>query len=121
MSASRHVLLVEDSELVTSAMCVLLETIDARVSVATTVAEAIGIGETDPAALVLLDLSLPDGDGLAVIAPLRAAGSRTFVALTGHDDPATRQRCLDAGCADVVVKPPRARELMEKARAWLAA
>lgn len=121
MTAPRHVLLVEDNELVTSAMRILFEAIDARVSVAGSVSEATRIGSADPADLVLLDLTLPDGEGIAVIQPLRAAGSRVFVALTGHDDAATIQRCLDAGCTDVVIKPPRSRELMAKAQQWLDA
>jgi DNA-binding response OmpR family regulator len=115
-----HVLLVEDNELVTGALRILLETTGARVSVAGSVTEALGYAHSDPPRLVLLDLTLPDGEGLLVIEPLRAAGTRTFVALTGHDDPATRARCLDAGCVDVVIKPPRARELVAKAVEWLA-
>jgi DNA-binding response OmpR family regulator len=114
-----HVLLVEDNELVTGAMRILIESAGARVSVAGSITEALGYAGADPPRLVILDLTLPDGDGLAVIDPLRAAGTRTFVALTGHDDAATRQRCLDAGCVDVVVKPPRARELVAKAVEWL--
>ena len=119
MADAPHVLLVEDNELVTSAMRILFETIGARVSIAGSVAEAISVGGSDPAALVLLDLTLPDGDGLSVIGPLRAFKSSTFVALTGHDDDQTRQRCLAAGCTDVVIQPPRARALMTQARAWL--
>jgi two-component system KDP operon response regulator KdpE len=115
-----HVLLVEDNELVTSALRILIESVGARVSIAASVAEALAFATADPPRLVLLDLTLPDGDGLSVIEPLRAAGTKTFVALTGHDDPETRQRCLDAGCVDVVVKPPRARDLVEKTTHWLS-
>ena len=116
-----HVLLVEDNELVTGALSILHETTGARVSVAASIAEALGVAQADPPKLVLLDLTLPDGDGLTVIEPLRAAGARTFVAITGHDDIITRRRCLEAGCADVIVKPPRARELVAKATQWLEA
>jgi DNA-binding response OmpR family regulator len=119
-SAPAHVLLVEDSELVSGALRILFEVAGHRLSIAASVAEAIAVGESDPAALVLLDLTLPDGDGLSLIAPLRASGSRNFVALTGHDDPITRQRCLDAGCIDVLVKPVPARQLMARSAAWLA-
>lgn len=120
MNAPPHVLLVEDNELVTGAMRILLESVGARVSVAESVAAALGFAHSDPPRLVLLDLTLPDGDGLQVIDPLRAAGTKTFVALTGHDDAVTRKRCLDAGCIDVVVKPPRARELVARVADWLA-
>lgn len=119
MSAEPHVLLVEDNELVTSAMRVLFESVGYRLSTATTVAEALGVGTRDPADLVLLDLTLPDGDGLALVEPLRSAGAKTVVALTGHDDPVTRERCLTAGCADVLVKPVPARELLKRSAGWV--
>ena len=109
-----HVLLVEDNELVAGALVVLIESSGHRVSVAGSVAESLAVGQSDPAALVLIDLTLPDGDGLTVVQPLRAAGSRTFVALTGRDDAATRERCLAAGCADVLVKPVPTRQLLSR-------
>jgi two-component system KDP operon response regulator KdpE len=114
-----HVLIVEDSEAVSSALQTLIETTGARVSVSGSVAETLAIGLADPAGLVLVDLTLPDGDGLTVIEPLRQAGSGTFVALTGHDDPETIERCRNAGCADVLLKPVPARELLAKVRGWL--
>jgi len=110
---------VEDNEHVTSALRILLESADHRVSTAGSIAEALAVARSDPAALVLLDLTLPDGDGLALIEPLRAAGSRAIVALTGHDDSETRQRCLSAGCVDVLLKPVPARELVRRAGEWL--
>jgi CheY-like chemotaxis protein len=42
-----------------------------------------------------------------------------FVALTGHDDQATVERCRAAGCTDVLVKPVPARQLVAKIKAWL--
>jgi DNA-binding response OmpR family regulator len=120
VSNAPHVLLVEDNELVTGAMQILFENAGYRVSVASSVTEALGIGNSDPAVLVLLDLTLPDGDGLALIEPLRASGSKTFVALTGQDDPETYERCLAAGCAEVLIKPVPARELVARASSLMA-
>jgi DNA-binding response OmpR family regulator len=116
---SAHVLVVEDNDLVGAAMRILFENAHRRVSVAASIADALAVGTTDPAALVLLDLTLPDGDGLALVEPLLAAGCKTIVALTGHDDPATHARCLAAGCADVLVKPVPASELVARGAAWL--
>jgi DNA-binding response OmpR family regulator len=112
---------VEDNALVSSAMRILFENAERRVSIAASVAEALGVGKSDPADLVLLDLTLPDGSGLDLVQPLLAAGCKTIVALTGHDDPETRARCLAAGCADVFVKPVPARELVARSAAWLDA
>jgi two-component system OmpR family response regulator len=115
-----HVLVVEDNEHVTSALRILLEAADHRVSIAGSIAEALVVAQTDSAALVLLDLTLPDGDGLSLLPALRAAGAGAIVALTGHDDSETRQRCLKAGCVDVLVKPVPARELVRRAGEWLS-
>jgi DNA-binding response OmpR family regulator len=114
-----HVLLVEDNELVSDAMRVLFESADHRFSVAASVAETLDVVSNDPPDLALLDLTLPDGDGLTLVEPLHAAGCKTVVALTGHDDRATRDRCLAAGCTDVLIKPVPTRELLAKSAAWL--
>jgi two-component system response regulator AtoC len=98
---------------------VLLESANHRVSTAASIAEALGIPRPESPSLVLLDLTLPDGDGLALVEPLRAFGWNRVVALTGHDDPETRQRCIEAGCADVLLKPVPARELVAKVSQWL--
>ncbi len=99
-------------------MRVLVESAGHRVTTAASIADALGAARSDPADVVLLDLTLPDGDGLVLIEPLRAAGCRMFIALTGHDDQATRDRCLAAGCADVLVKPVPARELIARVAGW---
>lgn len=119
-----HVLVVEDNSLVSDAMRILFEASGNRVSVAGSVAEALGVSANDPADLVLLDLTLPDGDGLEVVAACLARqpeGRSVFVALTGRDDAATRQRCMAAGCRDVLLKPVPARELVARSRSWLPA
>ena len=113
-------LLIEDDGLVSDALRILIESTGRRVSVTGSIARAVALGAVDPAALVLIDLTLPDGDGLKVIEPLKASGSRLFVALTGHDDAPTADRCRDAGCADVLVKPVPARELLTRIDGWLA-
>jgi DNA-binding response OmpR family regulator len=101
-------------------MRILFESAGHRVSIAASIAEALTVGTRDPAALVLLDLTLPDGSGLSLVEPLLAAGCGTIVALTGHDDAETRAKCLAAGCADVFVKPVPARELVARGAKWLS-
>ena len=106
-----HVLIVEDSQLVIDALTVLFDASGRRVSGARSIAEAREISDADPAALVLLDLRLPDGDGLSLVPELRRAGS-VVIALPGDDDPAKRRNCLEAGCVEVLIKPVPARQLM---------
>jgi DNA-binding response OmpR family regulator len=119
VTGQAHVLIVEDNESVSNAMRILFESAGRRVSIASSIVEALGIGQSDPAALVLLDLTLPDGDGLTLVGPLRAAGCRTIVALTGHDSPEIRAKCLAAGCTDVFLKPVPVRKLLADCAVWL--
>ena len=117
-----RVLVVEDNALVTDAMRVLIEAAGHEVETAATVAEAVSRCSASPPALMLLDLTLPDGHGLDALARVMSGGCgpRITVALTGHDDPAIARRCRDAGCVEVLVKPVPARELMSRLAEWLA-
>ena len=114
-------LIVEDSDLVADALRILLESRGYAVRIAHSVDAAIDACASGPTDLMLLDLTLPDGDGLAVLAAAAERGTlpRTTVALTGHDDPAITARCLAAGCHDVLLKPVAARELLDRTAAWL--
>jgi DNA-binding response OmpR family regulator len=110
------ILIVEDSALATDAFTLLLEEAGYTVHSARTVADATRRGLENSIDLMLLDLTLPDGSGLEVIGALRKAGRvpRATLAMTGHTDPELRQQCLDAGCADVMVKPVPIRELLRQ-------
>lgn len=114
MSDLPLVLVVDDSALVAEALGVLLEATGYRVAAAGSVAEAVAAARVERPAAMLLDLTLPDGDGLAALRALDATGDAPGVtfALTGYDDPDTRARCLAAGCRDVLVKPVRAAALV---------
>ncbi len=109
-----RVLVVEDSPLISSALRILLEAGGYDVSVADTARSAVEVGTLLPPDVVLLDLTLPDEDGLSVLADLRArmVNPSVKLAMTGHDDEATRERCIAAGCDDVLIKPVPARELL---------
>jgi DNA-binding response OmpR family regulator len=116
-----HVLIVEDNALVTSATRILLEDAGFRVSTAGTLGDAYAAYEADPPDVILLDLRLPDGDGLTLVKRLRTDGARSsvVVALTGRDEPEIRARCLRAGCVDVLLKPVDVRALAPRIRSWL--
>jgi two-component system OmpR family response regulator/two-component system response regulator QseB len=70
--------------------------------------------------LVLLDLGLPQRDGMDVLQALRARGDRTpVIVLTARDSLASRVRGLDAGADDYLVKPFELDELLARMRAVL--
>jgi two-component system, OmpR family, KDP operon response regulator KdpE len=70
-------------------------------------------------ALVLLDLGLPDGDGLTFIAKLREGALTPIVVITARDAEAMKVAALDAGADDYVTKPFGVEELLARIRAAL--
>jgi CheY-like chemotaxis protein len=118
-----HVLVAEDNELVCGAMRVLFEETGHRVTTVPTIAAAVRAATTDPVDLLLLDLGLADGNGLDVLPQLatRGATPRVTIALTGRDEPEIVAQCYAAGCRLVLLKPPRAGELLRVTRELLGA
>jgi DNA-binding response OmpR family regulator len=116
------VLIVDDSPHVTGPLRILFEETGRRVSLAASVAEAVESCANERPDLMLLDVTLPDGDGLEVLAQLAGSSSAptVTVALTGHDDEQTVLRCRAAGCHDVLLKPVPVRELLRRAGEWLS-
>lgn len=115
-----HVLIVEDSALMSDALRMLFEHDGFRVSVAGSVREAVHLGGESSVDVMLLDLTLADGDGLHVLDGLRKRTRlpRATLAVTGRDDDATRERCLAAGCDEVLLKPVPWNELVATTRRW---
>jgi DNA-binding response OmpR family regulator len=109
-----HLLVVEDNADVRSALRIIFEDRGYRVTGAESVAQAIRAGAADRPDAILLDLTLPDGDGLEILERLTMGGQAPplVLALTGRDEPEVRRRCLDAGCYDVLVKPVPPREIV---------
>jgi two-component system, OmpR family, KDP operon response regulator KdpE len=69
--------------------------------------------------LILLDLGLPDRDGLALVPELRALTDAPLLVLTVRDAEASKVEALDAGADDYVTKPFGAPELLARMRAAL--
>lgn len=83
-----------------------------------TVREADELWTVNPYDYVVLDLSLPDGDGLDLLASMRERGLATPVlVLTARDAVGARVKGLDAGADDYLVKPFAFQELLARCRA----
>ena len=120
MTQRPHILIVDDSADVTGALRVLFEETGNAVSIANTIREAIAVAVERPIDVMLLDLTLPDGDGLSVLAEMRAQSiePRVTAALTGRAEPEVAARCTAAGCRAVLVKPVPIGELLSRVREW---
>lgn len=69
------------------------------------------------AKICLVDIGLPDGDGLSLVSELRASGGRGILILTGRGSELDQVIGLELGADDYIVKPFRPRELMARIKA----
>ena len=77
VEARPHILIVDDSAAVTGALRVLFEETGHDVSVAGSLSDAVGVAAERAVDVMLLDLTLPDGDGLSALSTMRRAGATT--------------------------------------------
>src|SRR4051794_18569687 len=113
------VLLVEDEDNLASLVAAYLEQEGYRVVSVGTGAEALQAVEQQPMRLVVLDLNLPDMDGLDVCRQIRIRSSVPIVMLTARDEEADRLAGLGAGADDYIGKPFSPRELVARMKAVL--
>jgi two-component system, OmpR family, response regulator len=111
-------LLVEDDLPFANALLSLLKLRGYTVDVAPTLADAVDKQRFVQWDFVLLDLHLPDGDGLDFLKLLRSKKIQTpVIVLTAKDQISDRVRGLDAGADDYLIKPFDSEELLARLRA----
>lgn len=114
-----HVLAVDDDPSVRQVIAAYLGDNDMRVSTLPSgrgVAEAI---ERDNVDLLILDLKLPEEDGMQVLRRLRERWDLPVIMLTGRKEEADRVMGLELGADDYLTKPFSPRELLARIRALL--
>ncbi|HET9983667.1 MAG TPA: sigma-54 dependent transcriptional regulator [Longimicrobiales bacterium] len=108
-----HVLVVDDDELTRRLLTQLLAEKGYRVDPARDGAEALAALERGVPDVALLDLHLPDMDGMQVLAAGRALGTDTrFVLMTGHGSVDTAVEAMKLGALDYLTKPLHTDELL---------
>lgn len=114
-----HILIVDDEVQMRRLLRTTMENEGYRVSVAENGTDAIRESESHPADLVLLDLGLPDLDGIAVLQRLRQWSAHPIIILSARTDEADIVSALDAGANDYLTKPFRTGELVARVRTAL--
>jgi len=115
-----RILLVEDDEDIGTELSQALLGQGHRAGLARTGAEALPAATSEPPDLILLDLGLPDIDGVVLCRRLRAAVPEAIiVVLTARTGEFDVVAALDAGADDYLMKPFRLTELMARLRAHL--
>ena len=115
VAEKRKLLLVEDNETIRNAFQVLLEEHGYDVRTAATGQQAFESAVADLPDLILMDLGLPDANGLDVTRKLKAdprTQDAAVVAITGRALETDQAACIAAGCAGYLAKPINTSELI---------
>jgi two-component system KDP operon response regulator KdpE len=119
MTDPATVLVIEDDVHLNRALTATLKAAGYRPVPASTASEGLRWFNHYSPDVVLLDLGLPDRDGLSVIRELRARGATPIVVLSARDAGAMKVEALDLGADDYVTKPFGVEELLARLRAAL--
>jgi two-component system, OmpR family, KDP operon response regulator KdpE len=111
------VLVVDDEPQILRALRVNLTARSYTVITASTGRQALDVASRDQPDLILLDLGLPDMDGIEVVRALRGWTAVPIVILSGRMQSLAKVQALDAGADDYVTKPFHVEELVARVRA----
>jgi two-component system KDP operon response regulator KdpE len=118
-TAPATVLIVEDDDAVARALASSVRAAGYAATIAGTAAAATDALAAGPPDIVILDLVLPDGDGLDVCRGMRAWTRTPVIVVSAIDGEGDTVRALDAGADDYVTKPFSVGELLARVRASL--
>ena len=119
MNRPAEILLVDDELSIQRAMGPLLRARGYGVTIAASGRDALAHLERDRPDLVILDLGLPDTDGVEVCRRIRARADMPIVVLSARGGEANKVAALDEGADDYVTKPFSPEELLARIRAAL--
>ena len=109
-----NILLVEDNEMVVKGLKYSLEQNNFRVTSKATIADTLEFLENEKIDLIILDISLPDGDGLKLYEKQIKTKKIPTIFLTAKDDEETVVKGLELGAEDYITKPFSTRELIAR-------
>ena len=113
------VLVIEDEAALRRALRIFLEGHEYAVSLAASGQEGLDVAARDHPDVVILDLGLPDMDGVTVATALRGWSQVPIVVLSARDAESVKVAALDAGADDYVTKPFAMNEFLARLRAAL--
>ncbi len=114
-----RVLVVDDEPTILRAVRINLERHGFQVATAETGEQALDLAARHPVDLIVLDLGLPDLDGLEVVQQIRARTSTPIIILSVRESEGDKVRALDVGADDYLTKPFGVEELLARIRVAL--
>ncbi len=119
MSDRRRILVCDDEPQILRALKVILRDAGYETVPAETAEEALDRAAVHPPDAAILDLVLPDGDGVEVCRQIRSWSQMPIIVLSAVGEEDAKVRALEAGADDYVTKPFGARELVARLEAAL--
>lgn len=119
MTPDARILVIDDEAPIRRFLRLALESDGHSVLEAATAREGLLAAARETPALLILDLGLPDADGLSVLRDLRGWSDVPVLILSVRSDEAGKVAALDAGAQDYVVKPFSVKELLARVRSLL--
>jgi two-component system KDP operon response regulator KdpE len=116
MSAAPHVLVIDDEPQIGRALRAILTEKEFQVTTAARGEQGLTLAAANPPDLVILDLGLPDMDGLDVCARLREWTQCPIIVLSVRDSESDKVAALDRGADDYLTKPFGIEELLARVR-----
>jgi DNA-binding response OmpR family regulator len=116
---SESILIVEDESSIASFVSLYLQKEGYSVRTVSKGVDALGQVSADPPALVVLDLMLPDIDGIEVCRRIRKSSDVPILMLTARDEDIDKIIGLEVGADDYMAKPFNPRELVARVKAIL--
>ncbi len=115
-----NILIVEDDKAIQNLLKVALKQENHTINAVGTAREGIDFVVKNIVDLIILDLGLPDMDGINVVETVRSfSETLPIIVVSARDDEDEKIKCLDAGINDYVQKPFSTAELMARIRATL--
>src|SRR5262249_14892655 len=118
-SVAPHVLVVDDDPSMRQMVADFLGDYDFKVTAVGSGAEMTDVLTRQAIDLLVLDLRLPDEDGIQIARRLREQSDLAIIMITGRREEADRVMALELGADDYMTKPFSPRELLARARALL--
>ena len=120
MSQQQHtILVVEDETSIATFVAAYLRNAGYGVRTASTAQNALVELASEPPALIVLDLNLPDGDGVELCRRIRKASDVPILMLTARDEDVDKIIGLEVGADDYMTKPFNPRELVARVKSVL--
>jgi CheY-like chemotaxis protein len=118
---SNRIMIVDDNEYVRASVEIICSSAELDLTSAASGTECLGHLESGFKGVILMDIMMPDMDGIAIMREARSLASCRdvpIIAVTAKAMKGDRERCIEAGAWDYLSKPVDSQQLLGVLRAW---